>query len=535
MKAPAVYYREPMQLSGWGMKLSSLALAALVAACGAVKGDAPDGGGGDGQSGDFTLSVAPSTLSIPIAGSATVAVNVTRTGSVGEITLTADGLGTSLTADLAPIAADATTAQVTIHAVGAMPPGTSTVTITGMAGGKTHADTVDVTTTKITVIGRIRDGRSGITVGMIGKQTVTSGSSGEFTFTDVTPPYDLYTQAIGGCSSFGSTTPTVYYYQELTRTDPTVNAANVSSCIFSLCPNPSSNVSGSKSGAGNNTDPVLWAWSEGSFNSPTLNTNGTFGGSASWCSGNTNTGSLHALQLTRKANGAPNTFLGYAKSAQATLTSGSAATINLTFSAVASTNTISGTLNPPTGAPPPSVTMYQQFGNSSQVMWEASTTAIDAAFPVLASAGGSSLYARSEQAGVGISAFVHPLTSTATLNFTMAAPALLLTPAAAATGVTTQTPFTFTPATGAVSLVSISGGGRNFNVYTTKAALTIPAVAEQPLPAGASYTWSITSFTPTTSINDAAATTELEYVSALDYTGSAHATSFSVGRAFTTQ
>jgi hypothetical protein len=504
-----------------------------------VKGTSTDGGGSNDS--DFTLSVNPGTLTIPIAGSATIDVTVARTGTtVGDITLSVDGLGSTLTADVAgsPIAEGTTTAQITIKAVGGQQPGSATVTITGTGGGKTHTADVTVTTTAITVTGKVRDGRSGVVVGLTGKQTIMSGAGGTFTFTDVIPPYDIYTHANGGCGN--TNTPTVFWYEDLTRTDPIVNAAtHAASCffVFPLClsPAPNSNVSGSKSGAGNNTDPVVWAWSEGSFNSPQLNTNGTFSGNISWCAGNTSTGSIHALQLTRKANGAPNTFLGFAKSNQTTLTSGSPAGINLVFSAVASTGTITGTLNGPPGGPTPTVQIIQQFGNVTSYLWNTSTTAIDAAFPIIASAGGSAMYASTSQTGVGQSFFVHPLTATATLNFTMPAPAVLLTPADAATGVNAQTSFTFTPASGAVSFISLGAGSAAYRIYTTKDNFTIPAVPELTLPAATNMTWSITSFTPTTSINDAAVTTELEYVSQNDYVGPPHAYSQSVSRAFTTQ
>jgi hypothetical protein len=302
-----------------------------------------------------------------------------------------------------------------------------------------------------------------------------------------------------------------------------------------VAPAPNSNVSGTKSGAGNNTDPVVWAWSEGAFNSPQLSTNGTYSGNISWCSGNTSTGSVHALQLTRKANGAPNTFLGYAKSSQVTLTSGSAANIPLTFSAVASSGTLTGTLNGYAGGPTPMVQQLQHFGNVDEVLWTATTTTIDTAFPIIASAGGGSLYATASQTGVGSSHFVHPLTATATVNFTMPAPAMLMMPADAATGINAQTQFTFTPAPGSISLVSIDGTGAAFRIYTTKDNFTLPAVAELSLPAATTFSWSITSFVPATTINDAAASDQLEYVGKNDYSGPPHGVAYSVTRTFTTQ
>jgi hypothetical protein len=509
----------------------------LLSACGEVKGTGTDGGG-SGSDADFTLSVDQSALTIPIAGSASVNVTVERTGSVGDIMLTADGLGASLTADISPnpIAGGSATAQVTINVAGGSLPAMSTVTITGTAGGKTHSATVTVTTTTITVTGTVRGGRAGVKVGIIGKQSVTSGAGGVFMFTDVTPPYDLYTFAPQGCGS--SSTPSVFFFDDLTRADPVVTAATYTpTCgFFVACffPGPSAPVSGTKSGTGNNTDPVVFAWSEGAFTG-TLNANGTFSGTASWCSGNTSTGALHALQFTRKQNGAPNTFLGYARTAT-TYTSGSATTTNLNFTAVNSSATITGTLNGPAGMPMPTIFLNQQFDNTLASLWTQNTTAaVDASFPLIPAAGGTALYAQTTMTGLGTSLFVQPLTATATVNFTMPAPAMLTMPADAATGVTTTTTFAWTASPGVVSQIFFSGAGARFSIYTTKTMATIPVIPELALPSGTAFNWSVTAFAPAASTNDAAAANELESVSSIDSSGPAHATSTSVGRGFTTQ
>lgn len=520
------------------LSVSGAALALLLsAACGEVKGTNTPPDSGSNVDADFTLTVDPTSLTIPIAGSDKVTVTVNRTGDTGEIALSATGLGSNLTAELSPAAIPdgETTAEVTISVKGGTPAASATVTITGTAGDKTHSADISVTSTTITVTGTVRGNRAGVKVGIIGKQSVTSGAGGVFTFTDVTPPYDLYTFAPQGCGS--NTTPTVYYFEDLTRPDPTVTAATYSSLCpnLTLCPfpGPSASVTGTKSGTGNNTDPVVFGWSEGGFGSGVLNTNGTFSGTAGWCAGSTSTGALHAIQMTRKANLAPDTFLGYART-PATYTSGNAATTHLTFTAINSTGTITGTLNAPAGYPPPTVTLVQQFGNSWGSLWTADTTAIDAAFPIIANAGGNALYARTTLAG-GQSTFVQPLASTATVNFTMPAAAVLMTPADAATGVTTATTFAWTASSGVISQVNMSGTGAVFRIFTTNQQTTVPVIPELALPSGTSFNWGIIGYAPATSIDDAAGLNELESVNQLDYSGPAHATSLSITRSFTTQ
>src|SRR5688500_4065849 len=129
-----------------------MALGVLVAAaCGEVASKS-DGGNGDDAppgGGDFTLTADQSALTIPIAGSATVNLTIARTGSVGDIQLTAEGLGSNLMVEFAPnpIGTSDTTSQATIRVAGGSQPGTSQITLTATAGDKTHSVMVSVTTT----------------------------------------------------------------------------------------------------------------------------------------------------------------------------------------------------------------------------------------------------------------------------------------------------------------------------------------------------------------------------------------------------
>jgi hypothetical protein len=313
-------------------------------------------------------------------------------------------------------------------------------------------------------------------------------------------------------------------------------ATYTASCtLLTLCTGESANVSGTKSGTGNNTDPIIFKWSEGSFASPVVNTNGTFSGTAQWCLGNTSTGALYALQFTKKANGAPNTFLGFAR-ANDSYTSGQANTTNLNFTAIGSSATITGTVNAPPGYPTPTVRLIQQLGDSYVDLWQSDTTAIDAAFPLIATAGGNTLYVRSQLAGAGTSHYAQPLTGTTTVDFTMPAAAILTAPADEATGITTTTTFTWTPSPDVISQLSVSNGDAIFRIFTTKAEATVPVVPELALPSGGSMIWTVAAYAPYTDINEAAATNELEPVSATpDFTGPAHAYAISLTRRFTAQ
>jgi len=524
-----------MRITGWTWNCVWVLASSCLLACGSVKSGDTDGG-----TGDFTLTANPTSLTVPIAGSQTVALAIERTGAAGDIMLSASGLGTNLSVTFAPnpVPAGVTSSQATITVAGGSAPATTTVTLTGTAGSVQHSATVSVTSTTITVTGTVRGNQSGVKVGIIGKQSVTSGAGGVFMFTDVTPPYDLYTFGDGGLSS--SPTPTVFLFNGLTRPDPIVTAPSTFNLTaFLLCgivsPCPSSAISGTKTGAGTNTDPPVFAWTNGSF-SGSLASNGTYSGAVSWSSGNTNQGFLHALQFTRKPSGAPDTFLGYARSPQVTLTSGTPATINLAFSAVTSTAKLTGTVNGPSGYPTPSVTLYQQFGATQAALWPTSTTTtVDATFPLIAAAGGTALYAQTTLNG-GTSTFVQPLTQTVAVNFTMPAAAVLNQPADAATGVTTSTHFTWTSAPSTINELDISTGTPTraaYRIFTTASDVTIPVIPELALPANQSFSWSIVGYGPNASINEAAASSDLESVSTTDYSGPAHAQTFTAGRTFT--
>lgn len=525
----------------------------VAVGCGEVSSNKrPDAGGGDHDAppgGDFSLSVDPTTLTLPVASTGTVTVTITRNGSVGDVMLSASGLGSGLTAEFTPnpLSAADSTAELKVTAVGGMQPATSSVTITGSAGGTERTANLSVTTTSITVTGNVRGGRAGVEVGIIGKQSVTSGAGGVFMFTDVIPPYDLYTLADGGNS--GSPSPTVFFFDNLTKPDPIVSApatftASVRIRCGVLAPCPASAVSGTKSGSGNNTSPVVFAWSgpDGGFYNGVLNSNGTFSGNAVWSSGTTNQGNLFAVQLTRKASGAPDAFLGFAKSATTTLTDDQAATINLAFGPVNSTATVTGTLNGPAGYDAPSISLMQEFGPTQASLWTTNTTTtVDATFPLIAAAGGNSLYASASVASGGTSYFVQPLTATTTVNFTMPAAAVLTLPPDTQAGVTASTMFGWDAPDDVISQVSFtptstSGTSKNtFVIFTTAKQISLPVIPNHAIPAGQSYTWRVTGYGPNTTIDAAVSANELESVSSADYDGPAHASTFSTSRSFTTQ
>jgi hypothetical protein len=268
-----------------------------------------------------------------------------------------------------------------------------------------------------------------------------------------------------------------------------------------------------------------------------LNTDGTYSGIIRWSSGTDNAGVLHALQFTRKPSGAPNTFVGYARSAQTTARDGVTTTINLAATSVTSTAMLSGTITGPSRYPMPSISLVQQFGTTQAVLWTTSATStVDATFPVIAAAGGTSLFASVSAAdGSGTSSFVQPLTGTAAVNFAMPAAAILGMPADAATGVATFTHFTWISAPSMINELNISTLGTNrasYRIFTMASDATIPVIPELTFPANQDFSWHLNGYGPNASIDDAAAASELETASSSDFQGPPHAFTATANRAF---
>jgi len=508
----------------------SVLLAALVVSgvgCGSVK----DGPGDD--AGDFTLTATPTSVNVPIAGTGTVTISVDRTGSGGDVMLSAQNLPAGITATFAtnPVPAGTNASNVTFAVAPGTPPGTTNVAIVGSGGGSEKTVTVAVTAQTITVAGTVRGGRAGVMVRLVGKPAVTSGAGGTFTFTDVSPPYDLYT--LGGTGLITNPTPSVFYYQGLTRPDPVVSAP--ATFILTLFTLPSSTmVNGTKTG-GDAANPMLIVWDTGGSQAVGPS---SYSFTASWPKATTRQGTLYGFQFSKKATGAPDVFTGYASSNQ-TLTENTAATINLAMT-TPTTAALTGTITSPSGFPNPTITLTQQLGNvSTIVLWSAATTAANATIP-LVGAGKAALFATATLDNA-TTQFVHPALAVATdITFALPAPSLQTAPLNAATGVVAATPFTWSAAPNTVyevttaSTATMGTAKARYQLYTTSASGAIPVVPELALPLNQSFTWNINGYGPNASINDAASTTGLELVSVADFDGNRHWFTNSTDRTFTT-
>jgi hypothetical protein len=503
---------------------------ALYVGCGSVQSNNGDDAGG---SGDFTLSATPSSISIPIASSGKVTVSIDRTGSPGDVTLAAQNLPNGLTAAFAtnPVPAASNSTDVTFTAAPGSPVGTANVTLVGTSGSNQKTVTVAVTTQTITVAGTVRGKRSGVTVRLVGKAAVTSDANGNFSFSDVSPPYDLYT--FGNNGLVGAPIPTVFYYRGLTRPDPVVNAP--ATFLLSLPPRRSTAaLTGTTSTA---PATMLTVWSTGGLARVTQTNAYSF--TASWLPNANNSidGTLYGFQFSTKPTGAPDAFTGYG-STNATLTLNTPATVNLTMAAPQSA-ALTGAVTSPSGFPSPTITLTQQLGTSSVALWSATTTVADSTIPLIA-AGKAALSATATLDNAATT-FVHPALAAATdVTFALPAPAVQTAPLNAATGVTVATPFTWDAPQNTIYQVNISSTSTTgtalaaYQLITTGPMAKIPVVPELALPLNQSFTWNVNGYGPSASIDDAASAAGLQTVSDADFTGQRHWFTNSTDRTFTT-
>ncbi len=110
-----------------------LALAAglvLVAGC--------SDSGGTGTTPDYSLSVAPSSLTIVPGDAATTTVTIDRTDFTGDVTLSTSGTPTGVTGSFAPVTTTGTTSTLTLSVGGGTTPGDYNMVVrgTGSAGDR---------------------------------------------------------------------------------------------------------------------------------------------------------------------------------------------------------------------------------------------------------------------------------------------------------------------------------------------------------------------------------------------------------------
>ncbi|MGE3456543.1 MAG: hypothetical protein AB7O24_15645 [Kofleriaceae bacterium] len=479
----------------------------------------------DAYAGDFTMSLGPTELAIPITGSQTSTVAFARVGPVGDIALTARDVpaGVTVTFDANTIEETESTAQVTVAVAPGTATGAATVTVVGTVGNLERTAQLTLMINPMTVSGIIRGQVPGVTVVLVGKPAQTSDGQGKFEFTDVIPPYDIYTVS----TDFGGT-QYVFYYDDLTRPDPVVNIAPPLPFVVTS----SANVTGTKSG-GNTSSPLVIAWGDTAGKTTTVNGSNGYSLNAAWSFASTKMGTLHALQWTTKVSGEPETFLGYGQTAvELTASTNAVVDVQIQTPAIA---TVTGTFQSPPGFAAPTITLTQALGNNSHTMWSAVATAMNATIPMIP-AGPSAVFGIATLS-TSKSQFVIPaIASNADASFVMRSPAVQGQPQDGAVDVTTSTPFDWVGPAGVVNQVTMVTQGAvkaSYEIITTNSSVTIPIIPELPLPGTQSFTWRVTGYGPHATIDEAASEVGLRSAVPTTFEGAPHFSTISMDRAFT--
>ncbi|MGE0870654.1 MAG: hypothetical protein AB7P03_18960 [Kofleriaceae bacterium] len=493
----------------------------LAAACGSVKDTRPDA-----YAGDFTMSLGPAELTVPIQGSEVSTLAFARVGPIGDIELSARDVppGVMVGFGATIVTETETSTPVTIAVAPGAATGPTTLTVVGAVGNLERTAQLTLTIAPMTVRGIVRGQASGVLVALVGKPSVLSDAQGKFTFNDVIPPYDIYTVStdLGG-------TQHVMYYDDLTRPDPVVSMAPFPPLVATS----GANVSGTKSG-GNTSSPLVIAWGDTAGKTTSVNGSNGYALTAQWPFASTKMGTLHALQWTTKKSGEPDTFLGYGHT-DAELNASSNATVDVQIQ-TPPTATVTGTFQAPPGFAAPTITLSQALGNASHALWSASTTMMNATIPIIP-AGPSSVFGNATLS-TSTSSFVVPaLTGDADVSYVMRSPAVQGQPANGVIDVTTSTGFDWISPGSVINQVTVITTGptkASYEVFTTKGSMTIPIIPELPLPTSQPFTWRVTSYGPHANIDEAASELGPRQAKPDTFTGEPHFSTVSLDRTFTT-
>ncbi len=472
---------------------------ALATACGSVPGTP------DATPGDYSLTAVPASVTVPMLSSGVATVSIARVGQVGEVMFSVRGVPPGVTATFSvnplPVTASAAELQLKVEPNATL--GSTQITVESDAGGNVKTTTLGLTVQLATITGRLSPRTPpSSNVFLAGRTQGVYPDQGVFTFTDVTPPYDLYLYGYDAC--LGRTA--VYYYDDLTTATPVIGAGTVDTA----CPDyyQTATVSGTVTGVDADTmKPLRIAWSDTEGTATTVDMAGAYSFEARWDNNSyMKTGAVHALQWATKPSGAPDTFVGYGKTTPTTLTgSGSATSLDITL-APPMTAAVSGQVMPPPGFTTPQITLVQRLGNAELPLWVTTTQQVDATVPV--SAGPSAIIAKTVF-GQSESVYVRPeITGNTNVSAHMLAPAIQGEPADAATGVKPMmTTFSWSAPPGTVSLVYLRSEAccpTDFYIITDKTSITLPAIQIWPIHPNTPFTWFVESYGPATSVNDMA-------------------------------
>jgi hypothetical protein len=375
--------------------------------------------------------------------------------------------------------------------------GTGGGTATG-GGSGTGGGTGGGTSGTINVAGKVITSNgvavNAATVVIIGKGSTTSDAMGNFSFTNVTTPYDIATTA--GNGNF------ITLVRGVTRADPTIT-----SFATGIGTAKSGNVTGNFGGT---ATPSSFRENHYLFESPETTGNrqfpGTDGGYSvpvSWFGPTTTTGTVHGLQLTRSlTTQLPTSYSAYGSNSNVVLADGNTANMKDISGTGVTAQLLSGSVTVPGAASYLTVSSKQfalRLGKGSITLGTDGTNATTFSFqaPQVAN---SSISVTATATGMNRTSLFtrYGLAANATnVGITFATPPALSIPASGAMGINLATQsFSWAPMdpTGLYQVV-MTGSGKAFVIFTTGTSFVLPSTTELGLgtfATGTSFNWRVT-------------------------------------------
>ena len=361
----------------------------------------------------------------------------------------------------------------------------------------------------ITVEGKVVDGVLRPIAGAavkVGSQNAVSDSNGQFSISNVTPPYDLTVTVM-------SPTKVGVLFQGLGRADPTILVPGVHAS------QNSGMVSGNLTGVyplGTISEKTVIAWGspEIPFLPPTTDVNtDPYTLDLTWVGPSSTTGTVHALQWQLDPNHLPTTYTGYGTTPSVTVTNSGTTNADVAMSAP-SASTIAGSITVPASFTIASKSFAIAFPDRAGIaLGFDSTPSASFTYPFPAVSGGTATV-RAEASLSGDSSAIQlfgiaPGTTNLALN--LPTPSTAILPADMAANVGTNTDFTWTSMSGTVYVLQIQGpsGAPSYYVITAATTARIPDLADQGLglPAAGQYAWNVLAVGPWASVDEIAGPT----------------------------
>ena len=361
----------------------------------------------------------------------------------------------------------------------------------------------------ITIAGKVVDGVLRPIAGAavkVGSQNAVSDSNGQFSISNVTPPYDLAVTTM-------SPTKVGVLFQGLRRTDPTVLVPGVHA--FQNSGAVSGNVTAVHPlGALSEKTEVAWGSPEIPVLPPTTDVNtDPYALDLTWVGPSSTTGTLHALQWQLDAKHLPSSYTGYGSTPGVTVTNSGTTHADVAMSAP-SASTIAGSITVPASFTIASKSFAIAFPDRAGIaLGIDSSPSTSFSYPFPAVSGGTATL-RAEASLSGDSSVIQlfgiaPGTTNLALN--LPTPSTAILPPDMAANVGTNTDFTWTSMRGTVYVLQIQGpsGAPSYYVITDATTARIPDLADQGLglPAAGQYSWNVLAVGPWANVDEIAGPT----------------------------